>query len=262
MSRRWTGPRPSARCSSRLGPKAQQRLRPRSVIYVHLAEEALDSLGVTPGCGRPGSEVARVRGLGPVGLQQLKDWLGEDRIEIRPVIDPAGQVPVDRYEIPARDGRGPPAPRALRGLPVGLDREPRGRPRPHGDVPSDVRGRSTGSDRAPQPGAAGTPTSSGQDLRTVPLPPTLPRAVPVAEPVRPLVPGRPLGQSCPGPGDSGAAARCRGRTTAHTGPTSWRCSWPDDLARHCPTAGPTGRSRTFPRTRMVTPWSLASWTTC
>ncbi len=85
----------------RLGPTAQQRLRPRSVIYVHLAEEALDSLGVTLGCGRPGSEVARVRGLGPVGLQQLRDWLGEDLIEIRPVIDPAGQVPVDRYEIPS-----------------------------------------------------------------------------------------------------------------------------------------------------------------
>lgn len=85
----------------RLGPKAQQRLRPRSVIYVHLAEEVLDSLGVTTGCGRPGTEVARVRGLGPVGIQQLKDWLGEDRIEIRPVIDPAGQVAVDDYEIPA-----------------------------------------------------------------------------------------------------------------------------------------------------------------
>ena len=83
-----------------LGPAAQQRLRPLSVIYVHLAEEALASLGVTPGCGRPGTEVARVRGLGPVGLQQLKDWLGEDRVQVRPVIDPAGQVPVDRYEVP------------------------------------------------------------------------------------------------------------------------------------------------------------------
>ena len=86
---------------ARLGPAAQQRLRPRSVIYVHLAHEALDALGVTTGCGRPGTEVARLRGLGPVGLQQLKDWLGEDRVEVRPVIDPAGQIPVDRYEVPS-----------------------------------------------------------------------------------------------------------------------------------------------------------------
>ncbi len=83
-----------------LGAQALQRLRPRTVLYVHLAEEALDSLTVTPGCGRPQAELARVRGLGPVGLQQLRDWIGEDRVDVRPVIDLAGQIPVDEYAIP------------------------------------------------------------------------------------------------------------------------------------------------------------------
>ena len=83
-----------------LGGRALQRLRPRTVLYVHLAEEALDSLSVSPGCGRPHAELARVRGIGPVGLQQLRDWIGEDRVDVRPVIDLAGQVPVDEYAIP------------------------------------------------------------------------------------------------------------------------------------------------------------------
>ncbi len=83
-----------------LSGRALRRLRPRTVLYVHLAEEALESLSATPGCGRPHAELARVRGLGPVGLQQLRDWIGEDRIDVRPVIDLAGQVPVDEYAIP------------------------------------------------------------------------------------------------------------------------------------------------------------------
>jgi hypothetical protein len=74
--------------------KVWQRLRPRAVLYVHLAEEALTG-------AHPGTAVARVRDLGPVGLDQLKEWLGTDTVIVKPVIDLAGQVPVDAYEIPA-----------------------------------------------------------------------------------------------------------------------------------------------------------------
>jgi hypothetical protein len=74
--------------------KVCQRLRPRAVLYVHLAEEALTG-------AHPGTAVARVRDLGPVGLDQLKEWLGADTVTVKPVIDLAAQVPVDAYEIPA-----------------------------------------------------------------------------------------------------------------------------------------------------------------
>jgi hypothetical protein len=78
-----------------LGARAIERLRPRSVLYLHLAAEAVQ--------GHPTTGVVRVEDPiagGPIGLTQLRTWLATDRITLRPVIDPTGIEPVDGYEIP------------------------------------------------------------------------------------------------------------------------------------------------------------------
>ncbi len=64
--------------------------RPKAVLYVHLTKEALDS----------GDGVARVEGIGPITLDQAKQWLSDCTITLKPVIDLAGITPVDAYEIP------------------------------------------------------------------------------------------------------------------------------------------------------------------
>jgi hypothetical protein len=69
-----------------LGAKVVDRLRPRTVLYLHLSEEA---------------RVGRSN-LGPLGLAQLEEWLGTDRVVVKPVIDLAGQESVDGYEVPKR----------------------------------------------------------------------------------------------------------------------------------------------------------------
>jgi hypothetical protein len=75
-------------------PFDPDRARPRTVIYVHLSEEAV----------RTGNGIARVEDVGPVLLSRLRNLLGEHcSINLKPVIDlPAGHIPVDSYEIPAR----------------------------------------------------------------------------------------------------------------------------------------------------------------
>lgn len=77
-----------------LGPAALERLRPRAVLYLHLAEESLT--------GGPGTQVARAEGIGPVTVAQLREWLAGERISIRPVLDLADRVSVNAYEIPRR----------------------------------------------------------------------------------------------------------------------------------------------------------------
>jgi Domain of unknown function (DUF222) len=74
-------------------PFDPKRARPRTVIYVHLAAEAL-----TAGLG-----IARVEEVGPILLSRLRLLLGDDCvISLKPVIDlPAGHTPVDAYGIPA-----------------------------------------------------------------------------------------------------------------------------------------------------------------
>jgi hypothetical protein len=112
------------------GPDVLDGLRARTVLYVHLAEEALrDSAGRPPatvrqetapsGASPPDATladtrppddtvcgVARVEGLGPVSIPQLREWvtdrLGADHVVVRPVLDLAGQTPVDAYEAPPR----------------------------------------------------------------------------------------------------------------------------------------------------------------
>ena len=65
-------------------------LRPRVVLYVHLHEAVL--------AGLPG--VARVEGLGPHVLEQVRDLLAHTNVVVKPVIDLADAVSVNCYEHP------------------------------------------------------------------------------------------------------------------------------------------------------------------
>ena len=67
------------------------KLRPAVVLYVHLHEAALT--GHTTG-------VARVEGIGPFALAQLRDLLGHTHVRVKPVIDLTDQVSVNAYEHP------------------------------------------------------------------------------------------------------------------------------------------------------------------
>lgn len=67
-------------------------LLPRVSLYVHCYRG-------TPGA--PGEGVARVEGHGPVTEAWVRDHLGPAaKFTIRPVLDLAGQAPVDAYEVP------------------------------------------------------------------------------------------------------------------------------------------------------------------
>ncbi len=44
--------------------------------------------------------MARVQDLGPATLEELRTWLGHDRIDLRPVIDVPNTTAVDAYEVP------------------------------------------------------------------------------------------------------------------------------------------------------------------
>jgi hypothetical protein len=74
-----------------LGAKAVERLRPQSVLYLHLSQEAVQGIA--------GTQVARVEGIGPIGVEQLRRWLHTDRVTVRPVLDPLGVPAVDAYEV-------------------------------------------------------------------------------------------------------------------------------------------------------------------
>jgi hypothetical protein len=69
-----------------------RRLLPPAILYLHLSAAAL----VT------GAGVARLEGVGPITLGQVREFLGHCNVTVRPVLDLAGGMPVDCYEIPAR----------------------------------------------------------------------------------------------------------------------------------------------------------------
>lgn len=69
-----------------------EKLLPRASLHVHIAAESLET----------GEGVARVEGIGPVLVSQLRDLLSATRLTVSPVIDAAGMTPFDSYEIPAR----------------------------------------------------------------------------------------------------------------------------------------------------------------
>jgi hypothetical protein len=66
--------------------------KPEAVLYVHLSDEAIAG----------GAGVARVEDVGPVTADQVRQWLGHCHVTVKPVIDVAGQVSADSYEVPDR----------------------------------------------------------------------------------------------------------------------------------------------------------------
>ena len=78
----------------RVDPK---KLLPPATLYIHLSQ---DSFTRDPNTG-----VARFEGYGPISVAQAREFLGTHcAVTIKPVIDIAGQVPVDAYEVPAAMG--------------------------------------------------------------------------------------------------------------------------------------------------------------
>jgi hypothetical protein len=67
------------------------RLRPRTILYVHLHQAAL--AGPTAG-------VARCEGLGPVLAGQVADLIGHGHLTVQPVIDLNDHISVNGYEHP------------------------------------------------------------------------------------------------------------------------------------------------------------------
>ena len=67
--------------------------RPAATLYVHLGEGSFT---------RDSTGVARFEGVGPITVEQATRFLGHCHVTIKPVIDLAGQAPVDAYEVPDR----------------------------------------------------------------------------------------------------------------------------------------------------------------
>lgn len=66
-------------------PDRRRRRHRKAELVVHFA---------------PGEGVGRCEELGPVLAEQVREWLGHDRVIVRPVVDLADNPAVDTYEIP------------------------------------------------------------------------------------------------------------------------------------------------------------------
>jgi hypothetical protein len=80
-----------ARVLDLLGRVDLTRLAPTATLYVHLHQGAVE--GTTGG-------VARVEGLGPLLLDQVRALLGHANVTLKPVVDLADRVSVNAYEHP------------------------------------------------------------------------------------------------------------------------------------------------------------------
>jgi hypothetical protein len=79
---------------AKLGNKLWDRLRPRSVIYLHGWHD--------PGGAGPVGDVVRGEGVDcPLLPGTVRDWLEHEHVEIRPVIDTREYLAADAYEVPA-----------------------------------------------------------------------------------------------------------------------------------------------------------------
>jgi hypothetical protein len=70
--------------------------RPAATLYVHMSEHTLRAATQ----GEAGG-VVRAEDAGVVTAGQVQDWLGHAQVRMVKVLDLAGQVPVDGYEVPA-----------------------------------------------------------------------------------------------------------------------------------------------------------------
>ncbi len=87
---------PSAfvRALATLDPK---KLLPAATLYVHVSRESLDAAGSGKSQG-----VARLEGVGPITVDQVREFLGHTHVTVKPVIDLDADHPVDGYEVPDR----------------------------------------------------------------------------------------------------------------------------------------------------------------
>ena len=67
------------------------KLVPPATLYIHLWQGSFT---------RDTAGVARFEGVGPITTEQAREFLGHCQVSVKPVIDVAGQVPVDAYEVP------------------------------------------------------------------------------------------------------------------------------------------------------------------
>jgi hypothetical protein len=75
-----------------------RKLRPHVTLHLHLSEETLRLAGLL------GGGVARLEGVGPLTLGQVRRFLSDTGcdVKLQPVIDTRDTPPVDSYEIPRR----------------------------------------------------------------------------------------------------------------------------------------------------------------
>lgn len=72
-------------------------LRPRAVLYLHLSQESFQAASEGRSLG-----VGRMQSVGPVTVEQVREFLTHAQVNVTPVIDLAEDRPVDGYEVPAR----------------------------------------------------------------------------------------------------------------------------------------------------------------
>ena len=114
------------------------------------------------GARPPARGVIRVEELGPVVLAEVRDWLTHpfspdqirQQVRVRPVLDAATVVPVDRYEWPDADERAGHLPHPVRGVPVRHPAVP-GRPT------TTIRGPTSRTAHRGRPAWRTTPSSAG-----------------------------------------------------------------------------------------------------
>ena len=85
---------PDATLRTTLDRIAPAAFRAPVQLFVHLHQDALAGT----------ASAARIEGQGPILADQLREWLGRSGADltVTPVLDLAGQTPVDGYEFPAR----------------------------------------------------------------------------------------------------------------------------------------------------------------
>jgi hypothetical protein len=144
-------------------PFHPDRARPRAVISVHLSDKALNT-------SRGGG---RVEDAGPVLLNRLHAPLGDHcSINLKPVIDlPAGHVPVDSYEIPARLREQLQLRNPADVFPHARRSDPAHRSRPHHSLSQPGPGRPAWPDQDREPRTLRPPPPQLQDLRWLASPP-------------------------------------------------------------------------------------------
>jgi hypothetical protein len=77
-----------------LDPK---RLMPDATLYLHVSRESFDAARAGTATG-----VARMEGVGPITVEQVREFLRHTNVTVRPVLDLQADHPVDGYEVPDR----------------------------------------------------------------------------------------------------------------------------------------------------------------